>query len=266
MAKGKQPYIPLYTGDWIKSTRPLTLAAKGAWIDLISFMWEAPEKGVLVGTHTTFARMIGTSTENFASILLELCLHQICDIDGNPEPPPPGQPEIAFKIICRRIVRDAEISAKRAISGSKGGSKTQANIKQTASKIEAKRQAKNKQIPEYEYEYDNEYEDENITDKESENLNDFESVRAALFGDDLWMEGIKMTHPGLNYEQALKECYLHHSQTPRPPVFLWQWRQKFNTWCSIKSTSTSKTNGNKSKSKDQHTRRLAESFASRYGA
>jgi hypothetical protein len=106
MAKKKQPYIPLYTGDYIKDTRTLSLEAKGAWSDLILFMWVNESKGVLEGTNEDFARMVGTSEQNFVDVLKELCRKKICDVSG----PTDG----VFKIICRRLVREAEISSKRS--------------------------------------------------------------------------------------------------------------------------------------------------------
>lgn len=115
----KQPYIPLYTGDYLKDTRVLSLSAKGAWIDLIVFMWVSEERGVLTGTKNEFARMVGATPDEFASILLELCSKKICDKEDD------GRGNL--KIICRRLVREAEISVKKAVNGSKGGSKTQAN-------------------------------------------------------------------------------------------------------------------------------------------
>jgi uncharacterized protein YdaU (DUF1376 family) len=106
MAKKKQPYIPLYTGDYIKDTRTLSLEAKGAWSDLILFMWVGEAKGVLEGDVKDFARMVGTSEVIFVDVLNELCRKKICDIEGD-------QSGI-FKIKCRRLVREAEISVKRS--------------------------------------------------------------------------------------------------------------------------------------------------------
>ena len=115
----KQPYIPIYTGDYLKDTRSLSLAAKGAWTDIIVFMHTAPERGVLTGTNEDFARMIGGTPDETARVLLELCLKKVCDR---------RQLENGFfQIICRRMVRESQISKVKAENGSKGGSKTQAN-------------------------------------------------------------------------------------------------------------------------------------------
>jgi uncharacterized protein YdaU (DUF1376 family) len=103
--KKKQPYIPFYTGDYIKDTRSLSLEAKGAWVDLILFMWTSESGGMLEGTMADFARMVGTSEGNFVAVLNELCRKNICDVFGD-------QTKI-FKIVCRRLAREAEISEIR---------------------------------------------------------------------------------------------------------------------------------------------------------
>lgn len=102
MAKKKQPYIPLYTGDYIKDTRTLSLEAKGAWMDIILFMWSTESGGIIEGNMEEFARMVGTTEMNFVAVLNELCRKKICDVHGD-------QTKI-FKIVCRRLVREAEIS------------------------------------------------------------------------------------------------------------------------------------------------------------
>lgn len=105
MAKKKQPYIPIYTGDYIKDTRTLSLEAKGAWSDLILFMWVNESDGVLEGTNEDFSRMVGSSEQKFVDVLNELCRKKICDVEGD-------QSKV-FKIICRRLVREAQISQIR---------------------------------------------------------------------------------------------------------------------------------------------------------
>lgn len=139
MSKKKQPYIPIYTGDYLKDTRSLSLEAKGAWMDLILFIWVNGAAGMIEGTMEDFARMVGTSEVKFASILLELKRKNICDVFGDETK--------VFKIVCRRMARESAISEVRSENGSKGGSKTQANNK-----------AKSKQKPDNDIDNDNESE------------------------------------------------------------------------------------------------------------
>ena len=108
----RQPYLPLYTGDYYKDTRKLPLAARGAWVDLMIFMWDSPRRGVIVHTMIEYAQMMSCTSEE-ADLVIGL-LHEkgICDF------------EIAeknqIKLICRRMVRDASLSKKRSKAGKKG--------------------------------------------------------------------------------------------------------------------------------------------------
>ena len=56
-----------------------------------------------------------------------------------------------------------------------------------------------------------------------------------LFSDQVFIEQLSMTHKGKDIKSAFEECYTHHSNSPNPPQHLWEWKQKLNTWLSIKS-------------------------------
>lgn len=109
----KQPYIPLYTGDYLKDTRVLPLEVRGAWVDLMIFMWESKEKGTLTGTLEDYALMLGCSTEKANLVIHTLNQKSVCDyevLDNG-----------MIKLSCRRIIRDHALSEKRKSAGSKGG-------------------------------------------------------------------------------------------------------------------------------------------------
>lgn len=140
MSRGKQPYIPLYIGDWIQDTDCLSIDAEGAWLRVVFKCWK--NNGVFSATLEVFARVCKVDTQKFASILLEWKTNDICDIVH-------GDNGIVT-VMSRRIRRDKEISAIRSETGSKGGSKTQAKGK-------ANSQAKTKQNT------DNDIDNENDT-------------------------------------------------------------------------------------------------------
>lgn len=108
----KQPYIPLYTGDYLKDTRMLPLEARGAWVDLMVFMWDAKERGVLVGTMPEYAMLMSCTLEqaNFAIGLLQQ--KGICDFEV--------MSNGLIKLICRRMVRETNLSKTRSEAGKKG--------------------------------------------------------------------------------------------------------------------------------------------------
>lgn len=141
----KQPYIPLYTGDYLKDTRMLPLSVRGAWVDLMIFMWESKERGVLVYTMPEYAMMMSCSLDdaNFAISLL----HEkgICDFEIVAS----GM----VKLISRRMVRDALLSKARSEAGSVGG-KSRTSSK-SPSKSVSKTPSKTQANSDIEYDNDN---------------------------------------------------------------------------------------------------------------
>ncbi len=73
MVKGKAPAFQFYVRDWLADPqlRMASHSTKGIWIDLLCFMWEAPEKGLLTGTEIQLAKMVGATEEDFALFLDE---------------------------------------------------------------------------------------------------------------------------------------------------------------------------------------------------
>lgn len=95
---GKLPWMKFFYADWLRDTRALSVAAKGAWIDTICYAWGSPRRGEIVGTEDSFARMWGCSTREAHTIIIELTTHAICecvtDDHGN------------VTLMSRRIVRE----------------------------------------------------------------------------------------------------------------------------------------------------------------
>lgn len=56
-----------------------------------------------------------------------------------------------------------------------------------------------------------------------------------IFSSEIFLEQLSMTHKGKDIKQAWEECYTHHSNAPNPPREVWEWKQKLNTWLTIKS-------------------------------
>ncbi len=137
----KQPYIPFYVGDYLKDTRILPLAVRGAWVDLILFMWDAPVRGELIGTLQEIARMIGCDSSEAKFALDLLNQKKTADIilltTGE------------YKIVSRRMKKDAEISAIRSEVGKKG-----VLSKKNKAFAEPKVQAKQKQNTDNDTDYD----------------------------------------------------------------------------------------------------------------
>jgi len=88
---------------------------------------------------------------------------------------------------------------------------------------------------------DNHMGNEIVNENETVILKDKSEVFESLFTDEIYLDQLSSTHQGKDLKQAFEECYTHHSNAPNPPQELWEWRQKLNTWLTIKKTE--KQNG-----------------------
>lgn len=229
---GRQPYMPLYVGDYIKDTRVLPLNVRGAWVDLILFMWDNPVRGELVGTIEEVARLIGCGIDEALFALDLLKQKRTADIDLLPT----GE----FKIVSRRMKRDAEISKIRSEVGKNG-----VKAKKEKEFASAKGQAKAKQKPEYDNEDD--------TDIEFK-------LKGAL--DEIYIEQQRMKWAHVNFDLELNSFrekvrgspghYANHDTGGIRLAFQSQLRNAKN-----------KTNGQHSKNGKQSSGDLATAFANR---
>lgn len=125
MAKKQDlPAMPFYVGDWLKcpEVKVLPPDLRGLWFDMICYMWESVERGVMVKpnnqpyTREEIVRMIGLDSSGSGSWLDKLIDNGVCSVrsDG--------------AIFSRRMVRDEDIRQKRRSAGKKGGDVTKAKI------------------------------------------------------------------------------------------------------------------------------------------
>ena len=99
------PAMPFYVGDWLKcpEVKVLPPDIRGLWFDMICYMWESVERGVMVKpTHHPYSkdeivRMIGKDCNDSGKWLDTLIENGVCairDADG--------------AIYSRRMVRDED--------------------------------------------------------------------------------------------------------------------------------------------------------------
>ncbi len=113
-------YMKFNTGVWLTDPR-LSLCsplARGVWIDLLCAMHELEQSGELRGTTEELARLARCSTSEFVAALTDIQNKRAGDVI---------QRNGSWVIANRRMLREAAIRAKRALAGSKGGSKSGAN-------------------------------------------------------------------------------------------------------------------------------------------
>ena len=117
----KYPAFMFYPGDWRKdpALSRCSHAAKGMLMDMLCLMFECEPRGKLATNGTPWSdEDICRATFGDKNVLQELIDKGVLsrDEDG--------------AIYSRRMIRDEEIRASRAVAGSGGGSKTQAKLKQ----------------------------------------------------------------------------------------------------------------------------------------
>jgi uncharacterized protein YdaU (DUF1376 family) len=140
----KRPYIQFYIGDYIKDTRILPLNVRGAWVDLILFMWDNQHKGEISGTIEEFSRLMCCSIEEANLVIQTLKQKNIFSYEELPGG--------ILKIVSRKQKRMDQLSQIRSESGKNGGNPAlkqpkQENLLNQKDKLNA------------EYEYDNEIKD-----------------------------------------------------------------------------------------------------------
>ncbi|KAA3702387.1 hypothetical protein F3F94_21030, partial [Bacteroides salyersiae] len=124
MAKKQEIPMPFFTGDWIRcpELRVLPPDVRGLWMDMLCYMWESVERGVMVMpngqpcTKEDVVRIIGTDSSGSTDWLNVLIENKVCEVreDG--------------AIYSRRMVKDNLISEKRRLAGKKGGESTKAKV------------------------------------------------------------------------------------------------------------------------------------------
>lgn len=137
---GKQPSFQFYPGDWKRDAgvQSLSFEERGVWFEMMLLMFESAERGKLVfGSGTPMpedavARSLGLDRQRYVQILRKLLDYGVASKD-----------EKTGIVFCRRMVRDAELSKKRAECGKLGGNPNLLN--QNSSKREAKSNQNGKQ-------------------------------------------------------------------------------------------------------------------------
>jgi uncharacterized protein YdaU (DUF1376 family) len=141
--KDDLPAMPFYVGDWLKApdVQCLSYELKGIWFEMLCYMWESKQRGVLNYTTEELARLLRMDTVLLEQKLKQLSSKNIFSVR-----------ESDGLIFCRRMVRDQEIREIRIKSGKKGGENSFAS-RFAQAKSQAKAQANT----------EDEDEDENIS-------------------------------------------------------------------------------------------------------
>ena len=79
---GKAPSFQFYPGDWRRDTQVqmASMETRGVWIEMLCCMWDAPERGKLVGTQKQLCRLLHCDEDELQRSLEELQRLQIADV------------------------------------------------------------------------------------------------------------------------------------------------------------------------------------------
>jgi hypothetical protein len=166
MALRNQPYLPLYVQDYLTDEKlnACCPATQGVYIKIMCILHKSDEYGKILLRQKDkqndsktlnfahkLAKLLPFTTEDIMSALTELTDEGVMIIDGD-------------TLYQKRMVKDGEISTKRALAASGNKKNKDKNNNFVPTKPTAKPVTKNEQNTEYENEYDNE---NNINTKES---------------------------------------------------------------------------------------------------
>jgi len=78
----KAPAFQFYIRDWLSDPqlKMASFSTKGIWIDILCYMWESPNRGILKGTIPQISRMVGANKEEFNLFLDEASQLLFCDV------------------------------------------------------------------------------------------------------------------------------------------------------------------------------------------
>lgn len=98
------PWMKWFPGDWVKDTRMLTLAAKGAWTDILMALHGSATYGQLSLPIESWARVIGANSDETGAVLRELQNTSVADVVTL------GNGYVTVK--CRRMIHEENIREK----------------------------------------------------------------------------------------------------------------------------------------------------------
>lgn len=104
---GKQPYIPLYIGDWEQDTNMLSLEAEAGWLKIIFKMFKNGKTGIYKTSTKALQNLWRKTPSEIVLILNELKVENVCFVEKTED-------EITFR--NRRMEREFALSKVRSKS------------------------------------------------------------------------------------------------------------------------------------------------------
>lgn len=133
--KDDLPAMPFYVGDWLKAPdiQCLSYELKGIWFEMLCFMWESKERGVILYSDEELSRLLRLPEDLLKQKLQQLYnkgIYSIRESDG--------------AIFSRRMIKDQNIREIRKKSGQMGGFATHFAKAKTLANSEDENEIENK--------------------------------------------------------------------------------------------------------------------------
>lgn len=79
---GKAPAFQFYVKDWLSDPelQCVSASSRGLWIDALCYMWEAPERGKLIGTVDEISKLLRATNGDFTQFLDDLKRHKFATV------------------------------------------------------------------------------------------------------------------------------------------------------------------------------------------
>lgn len=100
----KLPWMQFFPADYILDTQPLSLAARGAWMDILCLIWRSEPRGTLTHSSLIWSRLLRCSVEEFSSVVEELKNFKIAEVVTATND--------VVMVSCRRMLREEKDRAK----------------------------------------------------------------------------------------------------------------------------------------------------------
>ena len=97
----KLPYMQFYPADYQADVRCLSLAAQGAWMNILCTLWRSPKRGHRTLSLEGWANEIGRPSSEIKLLLIEMDSCGICDMNRE------NDEQITIK--SRRMLRDERV-------------------------------------------------------------------------------------------------------------------------------------------------------------
>lgn len=132
--KATKILMPFNVGDWLGSeVRRLPLDVRGLYVDLLCYMWESVERGVMMDakgqpySRRGIVQLVGvdmSGTDAWLDVLVDNGLCSVRASDG--------------AYCCNKMLREEDIRAKRREAGKRGGEVTKAKMFSSSPEPEVK--------------------------------------------------------------------------------------------------------------------------------